>query len=107
MADTSKKPSELLKEWPAAVIDPEGTFKYVLIEAYATDPNNPDQEHSKLLVRGNRSAEYHANAYDDEEELLRAKSLDCQCLGKRLWFFLSRTRNEFLEKNFRETELTI
>ena len=92
MADSSKKPSELLKEWPAAVIDPEGTFKYVLIEAYATDPNNPDQEHSKLLVRGNRSAEYHANAYDDEEELLRAKGLDCQCLGKRLWsFFLSRT----------------
>ena len=24
---------------------------------------------------------YHANAYDDEEELLRAKGLDCQCLG--------------------------
>ena len=51
----------------------------MLIEAYATDSENPDQEHSKLLVRGNRSAEYHANAYDDEEELLRAKGLDCQC----------------------------
>ena len=90
MADSSKKPSELLKEWPAAVIDPEGTFKYVLIEAYATDPKNPDQEHSKLLVRGNRSAEYHANAYDDAEELLRAKGLDCQCLGKlRDYYYLN------------------
>jgi len=82
MADNAVKPSKLLETWPAAVIDPEGTFKYVLIEAYATDPENPESdEHRKLLVRGNRGAEYHANAYDDEEELLMAKGLDCQCLG--------------------------
>ena len=56
-------------------------FKYVLIEAYATDSDQPDKEHSKLLVRGNLSAEYHADVYDVEEESLRAKGLDCQCLG--------------------------
>jgi len=71
---------QLLKDWPASVID-NGTFKYVLIEAYATDPENPDQEHSKLLVRGNITAEYHADVYDVEEESLRDKGLDCQCLG--------------------------
>ena len=32
MADNAVKPSKLLETWPAAVIDPEGTFKYVLIE---------------------------------------------------------------------------
>lgn len=74
-------PSKLLEEWPAAVIDHNGTFKYVLIEAYATDPAQPDKEHSKLLVRGNLSAEYHADVFDVEDERLRAKGLDGQCLG--------------------------
>jgi len=80
MALNDKRPSKLLSDWPAAVID-NGTFKYVLIEVYATDPDQPDKEHSKLLVRGNLSAEYHADVYDVEEESLRAKGLDCQCLG--------------------------
>ena len=74
-------PSKLLENWPAAVIDNNGTFKYVLIEAYATDPDKPDNEHSKLLVRGNVRAEYHADVYDIEDERLRAKGLDGQCLG--------------------------
>ena len=72
MASNDKRPSKLLSDWPAAVID-NGTFKYVLIEVYATDPDQPDKEHSKLLVRGNLSAEYHADVYDVEEESLRAK----------------------------------
>ena len=80
MASDGKKPSKILNDWPAAVID-DGTFKYVLIEAYATDPDQPDEEHSKLLVRGNLRAEYHADVYDVEEEFLRDKGLDCQCLG--------------------------
>ena len=47
-----------------------------------TDPGT-DTEHSKLLVRGLVSAEYHADVYEHEEELLRKSSggLDCQCLG--------------------------
>jgi len=79
MASSDKK-SKLLNDWPSVAID-IGTFKYVLIEAYATDSDQPDKEHSKLLVRGNLSAEYHADVYDVEEESLRAKGLDCQCLG--------------------------
>ncbi len=75
------KPSQILKEWQPVDIDPSGTFKYVLIELYATDPEEPEKEHSKLLVRGKVSAEYHADIYDEEEEQVRAKSLDCQCLG--------------------------
>ena len=37
MADNAVKPSKLLETWPAAVIDPEGTFKYVLIEGKKFD----------------------------------------------------------------------
>lgn len=76
-----KLPSAVLEDWPAAAIDHQGIFKYVLIEAYATDPSNPEKEHSKYLVRGTVTAEYHADVYDAEEELLRSKGLDCQCLG--------------------------
>ena len=36
---------------------------------------------SKLLVRGYTWAEYHADIYDAEEEKLRKKGLDAQCLG--------------------------
>lgn len=77
---SDKKPSEILKDWPEADID-SGIFKYVLIELYATDPDQPETEHSKLIVRGKLSAEYHADVYDAEEELIRGKGLDSQCLG--------------------------
>jgi len=39
------------------------------------------QEHTKLLVRGYKWAEYHADIYDREEETLRKAGLDGQCLG--------------------------
>ena len=80
-SDLNQSAFKILEDWPSVVIE-KGVFKYVLIEAYATDPDS-DTEHSKLLVRGNVSAEYHADVYEHEEELLRAKAngLDCQCLG--------------------------
>ena len=80
-SDSDQLPSKILEEWSSVRID-NGVFKYVLIEAYATNPGS-DTEHSKLLVRGLVSAEYHADVYEHEEELLRSKSkgLDCQCLG--------------------------
>ena len=80
-SDSDQLPSKILEAWPSVRID-KGVFKYVLIEAYATDPGT-DTEHSKLLVRGLVSAEYHADVYEHEEELLRKSSggLDCQCLG--------------------------
>ena len=80
-SDSDQLPSQILEAWPSVRIV-KGVFKYVLIEAYATDPGT-DTEHSKLLVRGLVSAEYHADVYEHEEELLRKSSggLDCQCLG--------------------------
>ena len=30
-------PSQILRDWPTVDIDPNGVFKYVLIEAYAED----------------------------------------------------------------------
>ncbi len=68
-----------LQQIPSVVIDDEGTFKYVLIEAYETETNG--EETSKLLVRGFRRAEYHADVYDETEEKIRHLGLDCQCLG--------------------------
>ena len=59
-------------------LDPEGTFKYVLIEAYQTVDGT---EHCKLLVRGWARAEYHADIYDEVEEGIRKQGLDAQCLG--------------------------
>ena len=40
-----------------------------------------EKEISKLNVRGYNWAEYHADIYDSEEEKLRDKGLDAQCLG--------------------------
>ena len=70
---------KLLNSWPALDIDKEGTFKYVLIEAAAFVEGH--DEVTKLLVRGHAWAEYHADLYDKEEELLRKSGLDGQCLG--------------------------
>ena len=39
------------------------------------------QEHTKLMVRGYKWAEYHADIYDREDEKLRKVGLDAQCLG--------------------------
>ncbi|XP_073968903.1 uncharacterized protein isoform X3 [Rhodnius prolixus] len=51
--------SELLNSVPDVEIDPEGTFKYVLIRVYA--PQTKDgNEPSKMIVRGNSRGPYHA-----------------------------------------------
>jgi len=83
--DNEKSPSEILNNWESVGLSEEGTFKYVLIEAYATEKAEGDSEEekeiSKLLVRGYSWGEYHADIYDSEEEKLRKKGLDAQCLG--------------------------
>ena len=35
--DNEKSPSEILNNWESVGLSEEGTFKYVLIEAYATE----------------------------------------------------------------------
>ena len=85
MPEDDHSPVEILNRWNTVDISEEGTFKYVLIEAYATEIIPGDQpeekETSKLLVRGYNWAEYHADIYDPTEEKLRKKGLDGQCLG--------------------------
>ncbi|KAJ8866549.1 hypothetical protein PR048_032408 [Dryococelus australis] len=55
-------------------IDPEGTFKYVLIKVH-------DSEESKLIVRGWKWAEYHADIYDRTSSQLQKLGLDTEVLG--------------------------
>ena len=68
-----------LDQFPTVQIDPEGVFKYVLIEIYEEDKNG--KEIAKLLVRGDRRSEYHADIFDPVDEKVRAVGLDTQCLG--------------------------
>lgn len=62
---------DLLSAFTSVDIDPEGVFKYVLIEVTAEDSQGA--EVVKLIVRGYRRAEYHADIYDDVEEKIREK----------------------------------
>jgi phosphohistidine phosphatase len=83
--EDDRSPVEILNGWATVSISEEGTDKYVLIEAYATEtiPGDPpeEKETSKLIVQGYNWAEYHADIYDSAEEKLRQKGLDAQCLG--------------------------
>ncbi|GAU92187.1 hypothetical protein RvY_04300 [Ramazzottius varieornatus] len=64
-----------IKEVPDVEIDDSGIFKYVLIKA--TDKDNQ----SKNIVRGNASAEYHANVFEKTEKELKKKGISTECLG--------------------------
>ena len=48
---------------------------------FSLGDSEEEKEISKLLVRGYSWGEYHADIYDSEEEKLRKKGLDAQCLG--------------------------
>ena len=50
MSEGKKSTVHLLDDFPPVDIDPDGVFKYVLIELNAEDENG--KEVSKLLVRG-------------------------------------------------------
>lgn len=64
--------TDLLNAVPNVEIDPQGTFKYVLIRVYA--PQTPDgSEPSKMIVRGNRRGAYHGEKC---LKLLRVRSIE-------------------------------
>lgn len=72
--------SDNLSSVPEVIIDPEGTFKYVLIKVYA--PQTPDgTEPSKMIVRGNKRGCYHADIYDETLSKLQPLGLDSECVG--------------------------
>ena len=53
-------PEERLEAVADVEIDDDGVFKYVLI----TVADSKDENIQKLVVRGNREAEYHADIYE-------------------------------------------
>lgn len=66
---------------PSVEIDPEGTFKYILIKLYEKGVKNEDgSEKFKYLVRGKASCEWHGDIYDLFNSNL-SKKLDTECVG--------------------------
>lgn len=66
---------------PTVEIDPNGTFKYILIKLYEKGKTNEDgSEKFKYLVRGNARGEYHGDIYDEFMSKL-SKKLDSECVG--------------------------
>ncbi|KAG4070204.1 hypothetical protein HA402_003894 [Bradysia odoriphaga] len=65
---------------PVVDIDKAGRFKYVLIKVYAKELED-GSEPSKLVVRGNVDAQWHADIYEQFTDMLKALKLDAECLG--------------------------
>merc|ERR1712168_961132 len=69
MADT-------LVKVPDVEIDPEGTFKYILVRI-----NVKDGDVHKDTVRGTKDAKYHNNIFEKVSPAMEALGLECKCLG--------------------------
>lgn len=65
----------LTETTPLVKIDPEGTFKYILLEGKT--PNNI----KLILVRGYEECPYHSDIYDKTVAELKCKEKDLKCLG--------------------------
>uniref|UniRef100_A0A8D8XZ84 Sex-regulated protein janus-A n=1 Tax=Cacopsylla melanoneura TaxID=428564 RepID=A0A8D8XZ84_9HEMI len=66
---------------PSVEIDPQGTYKYILIKLYEKNVTNEDgSEKFKYLVRGNARGEFHGDIYDAFVATL-PKTLDTECVG--------------------------
>ncbi|XP_041863372.1 14 kDa phosphohistidine phosphatase [Melanotaenia boesemani] len=57
-------------------IDPEGTFKYILVRVKVKDGDV-----HKEIVRGTKSAEYHNHIFEKVNPALEALGMECKCLG--------------------------
>ncbi|XP_049768940.1 sex-regulated protein janus-A-like isoform X1 [Schistocerca cancellata] len=72
--------AEKLAAVPDVDIDPEGTFKYVLIRVFG--PEGPDgKEPSKLVVRGYKRAGFHSDVYDETMDRVKGLGVDTECTG--------------------------
>ncbi|XP_071382235.1 14 kDa phosphohistidine phosphatase [Centroberyx affinis] len=69
MADT-------LAKVPDVEIDPEGTFKYILVRVKVKDGDV-----HKDIVRGTKSAEYHNHIFEKVNPAMEALGMECKCLG--------------------------
>lgn len=68
--------AEALAKVPDVEIDPEGTFKYILVRVKVKDGDV-----HKEIVRGTKSAEYHNHIFEKVNPAMEALGLECKCLG--------------------------
>ncbi|XP_034036715.1 14 kDa phosphohistidine phosphatase [Thalassophryne amazonica] len=69
--------AECLAPIPDVEIDPEGTFKYILVRVKV---KGDDGVH-KDIVRGTKSAEYHNHIFEKVSPAVEALGMECKCLG--------------------------
>ncbi|KAM3875656.1 14 kDa phosphohistidine phosphatase [Diretmus argenteus] len=65
-----------LAKIPDVEIDPEGTFKYILVRVKVKDGDV-----HKDIVRGTKSAEYHNHIFEKVSPAMEALGMECKCLG--------------------------
>lgn len=68
--------AEALAKVPFVEIDPEGTYKYILVRVKVKDGAD-----YKDVVRGTKSAEYHNHIFEKVQPAMEALGLECNCLG--------------------------
>ncbi|KAF7203062.1 14 kDa phosphohistidine phosphatase-like, partial [Nothobranchius furzeri] len=68
--------ADALSQIPDVEIDPEGTFKYILVKVKVKDGDA-----HKDIVRGTKSAEYHNHIFEKVSPALETLGMECKCLG--------------------------
>ncbi|KAM9478477.1 14 kDa phosphohistidine phosphatase [Salvelinus alpinus] len=69
--------ADALGKVPDAEVDPEGTFKYILVRIKVKDGTE-----YKDIVRGTKSAgQYHNHIFEKVTPPITALGLECNCLG--------------------------
>ncbi|GAA6221509.1 14 kDa phosphohistidine phosphatase-like [Lates japonicus] len=68
--------ADALAKIPDVEIDPEGTFKYILVRVKVKDGDV-----HKDIVRGTKSAEYHNHIFEKVNPAMEALGMECKCLG--------------------------
>ncbi|XP_071343774.1 14 kDa phosphohistidine phosphatase [Trachinotus anak] len=68
--------ADALAKIPDVEIDPEGTFKYILVRVKVKDGDA-----HKDIVRGTKSAEYHNHIFEKVSPAMEALGMECKCLG--------------------------
>ncbi|XP_053178253.1 14 kDa phosphohistidine phosphatase [Scomber japonicus] len=68
--------ADALAKIPDVEIDPEGTFKYILVRVTVKDGDV-----HKDIVRGTKSAQYHNHIFEKVNPAMEALGMECKCLG--------------------------
>ncbi|XP_029356111.1 14 kDa phosphohistidine phosphatase isoform X1 [Echeneis naucrates] len=68
--------TEALAKIADVEIDPDGTFKYILVRVKVKDGDV-----HKDIVRGTKSAEYHNHIFEKVSPAMEALGMECKCLG--------------------------